>query len=80
MYFPSNMAPCHDKITNSVIKDAPPYILPVLTDIVNRSLLSTVFSSDAILPVASKVCERITLNQLTTYMSNKKRLTGQQKW
>ena len=41
------MAPCHDKITNSVIKDALPYILPVLTDIVNRSLLSTVFSSDA---------------------------------
>ena len=46
MYLSSNMAPCHDEITMSVIKDALPYILPVLTDIVNRSSLSPVFPSD----------------------------------
>ena len=32
----------------------------------------------SLLPVASKVCERVALNQLTTYMSNKKRLTEHQ--
>ena len=42
--FSSNKAPGFDKVTMSVIKDALPCILPVLTDIVNRSLLSSVFS------------------------------------
>lgn len=46
MFLSSNMAPRHDEITMSVIKDAVPYILPVLTDIVNRSSLSSVFPSD----------------------------------
>lgn len=45
MYLSSNMAPCHDEKTMSAIKDALPYILAVLKDIVNRSLLSSVFPS-----------------------------------
>ena len=43
MSFSSNKAPGFDKVTMSVIKDALPYILPVLMDIVNRSLLLSVF-------------------------------------
>ena len=80
-------------------QDSIPCILPVLTDIVNRPLLSSVFPSDrkisevtpllkegdhvfaknnlpvSLLPVASKVCEPVALKQLTTYMTNKERLT-----
>ena len=44
MSFSSNKAPGFDKVTMSVIKDALPCILPVLTDIVNRSLLYVSFS------------------------------------
>jgi len=74
-----------------------------LTDILNRSLLPSVFPSDwkisedtpllkegdhvilnnnrpvLLLPVASRVCERVALNQLTTYMTNKERLTEHQR-
>jgi len=45
MSFSSNKAPGHDNITMSVIKDSLPCILPVLTDIVNWFLLSSVFPS-----------------------------------
>ena len=55
MSFSSNKAPGFDKVTMSVIKDALPCILPVLTDIVNRSLLSSVF------PAAWKISEVIPL-------------------
>ena len=55
MSFSSNKAPGLDKVTMSVIKNALPCILPVLTDIVNRSLLSSVF------PVAWKISEVIPL-------------------
>ena len=95
MSFSSNKAPGHDKITMSVIKDSLPCILPVLTDIVNWFLLSSVFPSHlnisavtpllkegdhqiannnhpvSLLPVASKVCKRVALNQLTTYMTKR---------
>ena len=91
-----------DKVTMSVIKDALPCILPVLTDIVNRSLLSSVFPAVwkisevipllkdgdheipnnnqpvSLLPAASKICERVALNQLMTYMTTKKRLSEHQ--
>ena len=43
MFFQSNKVPVHDKVPMSVIKDALPWILPALTDIVNHSLLSSVF-------------------------------------
>ena len=55
MSFASNKAPGFDKVTMSVIKDALPCILHVLTDIVNRSLLSSVF------PAAWKISEVIPL-------------------
>ena len=55
MSFSSNKAPGFDKVTMSVIKDALPCFLPVLTDIVNRSLLSSVF------PAAWKISEVIPL-------------------
>ena len=45
MSFSSNKAPGHDNIAMSVIKDSLPRILPVLTDIVNWFLLSSVFPS-----------------------------------
>ena len=32
-----------------------------------------------LLPVASRVCERVALNQLTMYMTNKERLTEHQR-
>ncbi|PFX21034.1 RNA-directed DNA polymerase from mobile element jockey [Stylophora pistillata] len=101
MSFSSDKALGFDKVTMSVIKDAPPCILPVLTDIVNRSLLlSSVFSTAwkisevvslpkdgdheipnnnrpvSLLPAASKICERVALNQLMTYMTIKKRLSN----
>ena len=90
MSFSSNKAPGFDKVTMSVIKDALPCVLPVLTDIVNRSLLSSVFPAAwkvsevislpkdgdheipnnnrpvSLLPAASKICERVALNQLMT--------------
>ena len=102
MSFPSNKAPGYDKIPMSVINDALPCILPILTLIVNRSLLSSVFPATwkisevvplpkdgdhelannkrpvSLLPAASKVCERIALNQLTSYMNKNNRLTKHQ--
>lgn len=102
MSFPSDKAPGYDKIPMSVIKDALPCILPILTLIVNRSLLSSVFpiawkTSEVVplpkdgdhemannnrpvslLPAASKICERIALNQLTSYMNKNNRLTEHQ--
>ena len=102
MSFPSDKAPGCDNIPMSVIKDALPCILPILTLIVNRSLLSSVFpvawktaevvplpkNGDhemannnrpvSLLPATSKVCERIALNQLSSYMNKNNRLTEHQ--
>ena len=55
MSFPSDKVPGYDKIPMSVIKDALPCILPILTLIVNRSWLSSVF------PVAWKTSEVVPL-------------------
>lgn len=100
--FPSNKAPGIDKVSFRVIKDALPVILSTLTEIVNCSLLTSVYPSAwkisevtpllkegdfekpndnrpvSLLPVASKICERVALNQLTEYLSRKKRLTVHQ--
>ena len=102
MSFSSNKAPGIDKVPMSIIKDALPCILPTLTDIVNRSLLSSVFPTAwkisevipllkegdhevasnngpvSLLPAVSKICERVALNKLTTYMTNTKCLTEHQ--
>ena len=45
MAFQSNKAPGHDKVRMSTIKGALPCILPVATDIINRSLQTSVFPS-----------------------------------
>lgn len=102
MSLPSNKAPGHDKVSTSVLKDALPCILPILTVIVNHSLLTSVFllawrKSEVVpllkegdheiansnrpvslLPVASKVCERVALNhnnrRLTEHQSGNKKL------
>ena len=95
-------APGHDKVSMSVLKEALACILPILTVIVNCSLLTSVFprawkksevipllkersheiannnQPDSLLSVASKVCERVVLNQRTTYMNNNKGLTENQ--
>ena len=55
MSFPSHEAPGCDKVPMQIIKDALPCILSILTDIVNHSLLSSVF------PQAWKVSEVIPL-------------------
>ena len=46
MSFPSHKAPGCDKVPIQIIKDALPCILPILTDILNHSLLSPVFPQD----------------------------------
>ena len=43
--FPSNKAPGKDKLQMAVVKDDLPAILPILTEIVNSSLLTSVFPS-----------------------------------
>ena len=104
MSFPCNKAPGYDKVSMAVIKDALPCILPILTDIVNSLLQSSIFRNEwefaetiprirdkednheiannnrpvSLLPAASKICERIVLNQLTEYLTIKKRLTTHQ--
>ena len=101
MSFPSDKAPGYDEIPMSVTKDALP-CLPILTLIVNRSLLSSVFpatwKTSEVVPVpkvgdleiannnrpamllqaASKLCERIALNQRTSYMNKNNRLAEHQ--
>ena len=55
MSFQSNKAPGYDKVPMTVLKDALPCILPTLTDIVNHSLLSSVF------PASWKISEVVPL-------------------
>ena len=43
--FPSNKAPGKDKLQMAVVKDALPSILPISTEIINSSLLTSVFPS-----------------------------------
>ena len=102
MAFQSNKAPGHDKVRMSTIKDALPCILPVITDMINRSLQTSVFPSAwkisevipllkegdhevannnrplSLLPATSKICERVALNQLTSYTNKKKCLSKHQ--
>ena len=102
MAFQSNKAPGHDKVRMPTIKDALPCILPVVTDIINCSLQTSVFPSAwkisevtpllkegdhevannnrplSLLPAISKICERVALNQLTSYMNEKKCLSKHQ--
>lgn len=102
MSFSSSKAPGFDKVSMSVIKDALPCILPMLTQIVNCSLLMSVFPTVwkkveviplvkegdheipnnnrplSLLVAASKICERVVLNQLTEYMISRRKFTKHQ--
>ncbi len=103
MTFSSNKAP-GDNDSMSVLKDALPFIHPILTQIVNCFLFTSVFLTAwkkaeviplvvkeggdheipnnnrpvSLLVAASKICERVVLNQLTEYMINKKKFTKHQ--
>ena len=55
LVFPSDKAPGYDKLPMSIIKDTLPCILPIVMDIVKRSLLTSVF------PTAWKISEIIQL-------------------
>ena len=100
--FPSNKSPGPDKVFMKVIKDALPYILQPLTDIVNCSLRESSFPSAwklsevipllkkgdheiaknyrpiSLLLAASKICERVVLEQFTAYVEQKKCLSVHQ--
>ena len=100
--FPSNKSPGPDKVSMKVIKDALPYILQPLRDIVNCSLRESSFPSAwklsevfpllkegdheiaknnrpiSLLLAASKICERVVLEQFTTYVEQKKCLSVHQ--
>ncbi|CAB4006335.1 Hypothetical predicted protein [Paramuricea clavata] len=100
--FPSNKSPGPDKVSVKVIKDALPYILQPLTDIVNCSLRESLFPSAwklsevipllkkgdheiaknnrpiSLLLAASKICERVVLEQFTAYVEQKKCLSVHQ--
>ena len=100
--FPSNKSPGPDKVSMKVIKDALPYILQPLTDIVNCSLRESSFPSAwklsevipllkegdheiaknnqpiSLLLAASKICERVVLEQFTAYVEQKKCLSVHQ--
>ena len=102
MSFSSDTAAGYDKTTMSVFKDALPCILTILTQIVNRCLLSSRFPAAwktsevvplpkdgdheiasnnrpvSLLLVVSNVCERIVLNQLTSYRNKNNRLKENQ--
>ena len=86
----------------NLIKDSLPFIIPVLTELVNSSLMTSVFPSAwkksevtpilkegdhhvandnrpiSLLPIVSKICERVALNQLNEYTDCKKWLTKHQ--
>ena len=101
--FPSNKAPGKDKLHMAVVKDALPAILPILTEIINSSLLTSLFPSPwneseivpipkdggdpeianenrpvSLLPVLSKICERVALNQFTKYATRRNCLSEHQ--
>ena len=99
---PDNKAPGIDKVLIRVIKDCLPVFVPLITSILNKSLVNNIFPSALkiaevisilkegdheqannnrpifLLPVLSKVYERIALNQLTSYLTINRRLSVHQ--
>ena len=82
--FPSNMAPGSDKVSMRVIKDA----LHFRTFWKKSEVIPNVKEGDpeipncnrpiSLPPAASKICERIALSQLVTYLDVNKKLTSHQ--
>ena len=96
---PSNKAPGHDKVNKKIIKTFLPHILPVVTDLINSSLLKGCFPKVwklaevvphvkegdhevasnnrpiSLLPVLSKVIERIVHDQFVQYLTSNNKLS-----
>ena len=99
---PLNKSSGPDKVSARILKDCLPVILGPLTEVINCSILTSIFPTkwkeDEVipilkdgdqelaannrplspLPVASKVCEKIILNQFNTNLTDNKRLTSHQ--
>ena len=99
---PLNKSTGPDKVSARILKDFLPVILGPLTEVINCSILTSIFPTkwkeDEVipilkdgdqelaannrplspLPVASKVCEKIILNQFNTNLTDNKRLTSHQ--
>ncbi|KAL9989341.1 hypothetical protein ACROYT_G003882 [Oculina patagonica] len=77
----NNKAPGTDKIPSRVIKESAPVIIPSITSIINSSFNCGVFPS---VWKTAEVCEKIALDQLTPYLTEKQRLasnqSGNKKW
>ena len=88
MDMPNNKAPGYDKVSFSVIKDCVPHILLIITSIINQSFASSVFPHAwkkaennrpvSLLPVLSKVIEKLALQQYTNFLLEKNCLTNHQ--
>ena len=92
MSLPNNKSPGPDKISMRTIKDSLPHILIPLTNIINNSLLSSVYPDAwklaeiipilkegdhelapnnrpiSLLPIFSKICEKVVLRQYPEYL------------
>ena len=96
---PSNKAPGYDRINIGVVKTCLPHILHVLTDLFNKSLMSSQFPKEwkiaevvahpkegdheepcnnrpiSLLPVLSKILERIVHNQFVNFLVTNNKLS-----
>ena len=94
--FSPNKASGWDKVTVNFIKDSLPFTLPIITNLVNSSLMTSVFLSAwkrsevipilkegnhevadnnrpiSLLPMLSKICDRVAIMQLNAYMESRK--------
>ena len=90
MAMPSNKAPGYDRIPFFVIKDCLPHVLPTLTALVNLSVVCHQHLKDgdhetpnnnrpiSLIPVLSKVTEKIALNQFSDFLIQQGNLTCHQ--
>ena len=87
MEIPNNKAPGYDKVSVSVIncKDCLPQTLPIFTSIINLLLESSIFPCAwknnrpiSLLPVLSKVAEKLVLQQYTSFLSDENHLIKHQ--
>ena len=88
---PSNKASGLDKISARLLKEASPIVTRRLTFIINLSITTGIFPNEldfgqylkrtynyrpiSVLPVVSKLIERVVFNQLYEYVSNNNLLT-----
>ena len=87
MAMPRKKSPGPDKVSMGVIKDCLPVILGPLTNLINSFLMLDKFSDKwklseviplSLLEVLSKVCERVALDQFSSYITENQRLSPHQ--